>query len=62
MNEIRMEYFQKEDILHLTVSGEAESGGVEPVHAGKNRLMEFAGLLEEEEADEILDAIQSSRK
>ena len=29
MNKISMEYFEKEDILHLVISGEPEAGSVE---------------------------------
>ena len=29
MNKINMEYFEKEDILHLVISGEPEAGSVE---------------------------------
>ena len=46
----------KEDIIKRAVTSYAEK------MKQKNRLMSFAGILEEKEADELLNSIYSSRQ
>lgn len=46
----------KEDIIKRAVTSYAEK------MKQKNRLMSFAGILDEEEADELLNSIYSSRQ
>jgi 6-pyruvoyl-tetrahydropterin synthase len=46
----------KEDIVKKAVNNYAKKINQ------KNRLMEFAGILEEEEADEILSTIYNNRR
>jgi uncharacterized protein YuzE len=63
MNKVHMEYFEKEDILHLAVSDEPEAGSVElspNIMAELNEKGELIGIEILKASEFVRDSIMES--
>ena len=63
MNKVRMEYFEKDDVLHLAVSDEPEAGSVElspNITAELNEKGELIGIEILKASEFVRDSIMES--